>query len=77
MAAKERHDSRVHLIAPLPSLIHCSAGAALVVEGDDAFGRPRQVGDDEADARIKLARMPLDRLATTTRGACSSSAPDS
>jgi hypothetical protein len=25
LAAKVRHDSRVHLIAPLPSLIHCSA----------------------------------------------------
>jgi hypothetical protein len=32
----------------------------LIVEGDDAFGRPRQVGDDEADPRVKLARMPLD-----------------
>jgi len=29
------------------------AGPALVVEGDD-------VGDDEADARVKFARMPLD-----------------
>src|SRR5713101_9795423 len=25
LAAKVRHDNRVHLIAPLPSLIHCSA----------------------------------------------------
>jgi hypothetical protein len=24
VAAKERHDSRVHLIAPLPSLMYCS-----------------------------------------------------
>ena len=24
VVAKERHDNRVHLIAPLPSLIHCS-----------------------------------------------------
>src|ERR1700730_606094 len=24
LAAKERHDSRVHLIAPFPSLAHCS-----------------------------------------------------
>src|SRR6266513_586361 len=60
LAAKVRHDSRVHLIAPLPSLMTLLAGAALVVEGDDALGRPRQVGDDEADARVKLARMPLD-----------------
>ena len=36
------------------------AGAAFVVERDDILGRPRHVGDDEADARIKFARMPLD-----------------
>src|SRR4029077_2401833 len=36
------------------------ACCALVVEGDDPLGRTRQVGDDEADARIKLARMLLD-----------------
>jgi hypothetical protein len=35
-------------------------GAALIVEGDNALGRACQVGDDEADPRIKLARMPLD-----------------
>jgi hypothetical protein len=34
--------------------------AALVVEGDDALGLPRQVGDNKADAGIKLAPMPLD-----------------
>ena len=34
--------------------------AALIVEGDDALGRSRHVGDDEADGWIKLARMPLD-----------------
>jgi hypothetical protein len=49
--------------------------AALAVEGDDALGRPRQVGHDEADARVQLAGMPLDPrlregrlLATTRRG---------
>src|SRR6516225_9672539 len=31
--------------------------AALVVEGDEALGWPRQVGDDKADARVELARM--------------------
>ena len=36
------------------------ACAALVVEGDDRLGRARQVGDLEADARIKLVRVPLD-----------------
>jgi hypothetical protein len=35
LAANVRHDSRVHLIAPLPSLMNCSRGAALVVEGDE------------------------------------------
>lgn len=36
------------------------ARAALVIEGDDIRGAPRHVDDDEPDARIKLARMPLD-----------------
>jgi hypothetical protein len=36
----------------------CSA--ALVEEGRHALDRPRQVGDNEADPRIKLAWMPLD-----------------
>jgi hypothetical protein len=51
--------------------------AALVVEGDDALGRPRQVGHNETDARVKLARMPLDlgydaaRLAPDPSGAIS------
>ena len=30
------------------------------IEGDDIFGRPRHVGDDEADAWIEIARMPFD-----------------
>ena len=36
------------------------ARPALIVEGDDALGWARQVGDDETDARIKLAGMPFD-----------------
>src|SRR5262249_9498736 len=36
------------------------ARPALVVEGDDIFGGPRHVRHDEADARIKFARMPFD-----------------
>ena len=36
------------------------ARPALIVEGDDPVGRARQVGDDETDARIKLAGMPFD-----------------
>jgi hypothetical protein len=34
--------------------------AALIIEGDDAFGRPGKVGNDKADAGIKLDGMPLD-----------------
>src|SRR5665811_1126246 len=36
------------------------ARPALVVEGDDPLGRSRQVGDDESNRWIKLARVPLD-----------------
>jgi hypothetical protein len=51
--------NRVHLIAPalLDPLL---ARPALVVEGDDPLGWARQIGDNEADARNKLGRMPLD-----------------
>src|SRR4029078_13744610 len=35
------------------------ARAALVIEGDDALGRARQIADDEADRRTELARVPL------------------
>jgi len=34
--------------------------AALIVEGHHVLGRFPHVGDDEPDARIKLARVPLD-----------------
>src|SRR6516162_701866 len=34
--------------------------AALVVEGDDPLGRPRQIGHDKADTRVKLAMMSFD-----------------
>jgi len=45
--------------------------AALVVEGDNLIGRPRQVGDDKADARVEFAGVPS--TLATTRPACSSS----
>jgi hypothetical protein len=50
------------VLAFLDVLLACAAlvVAALVVEGDHALGGSRQVGDDEADARIRLARVPLD-----------------
>ena len=44
-------------LAFLDPLLAC---AALIVEGDDILGGSRHVGDDEADPRNKLARMPLD-----------------
>src|SRR5260370_29340214 len=45
------------------------AGAAVAIERDDALGRPRQVGNDEADTRAKLARVPFDlRHAQVDRG---------
>ena len=53
LAAKVRHDSWLHL------------GAALIVEGDAALGRPRQVRHDEADVRIKLGRAPNGRTSRT------------
>ena len=34
--------------------------AELVIEADDILGWPRHVGDDEADARVKCARAPVD-----------------
>jgi hypothetical protein len=41
--------------------------AALVVEGNDALRRPRQIGHDKADPRIKFTRMPLDLRHDTPR----------
>jgi hypothetical protein len=45
------------VLALFDPLLRC---ASLIVKGDDALGWPRQVGDNEPDARVKLARMPLD-----------------
>src|SRR5262249_11938508 len=76
LAAKVRHDNRVHLIVPFPSLMHCFRCAALVVEADAPLGRPRQIGHDEADTRVQLAKnatRPLPRRGV----ACSRFAPDS
>ena len=41
--------------------------AALIVESDYTLGRPRQIGHDEADARVQLAGC-YSTLATTRRG---------
>ena len=47
-------DSLLALLDPL------LAGAALIVEGDDPQGLTAQIGDDEANAGIKLAGVPYD-----------------
>ena len=44
MAAKEQHDSRVHFIAFLPSLIPLLRRAALIVEGDPSLIAEAGVG---------------------------------
>jgi len=44
------------------------ASAAVVVEGNDALGRSRQVGDDKADTRIKLAGVPHVAVAAPSLG---------
>jgi hypothetical protein len=43
------------------------AGPALVVKDDDILGWPRHVGHDEANTRVKFARMPLDLGDDTSR----------
>jgi pimeloyl-ACP methyl ester carboxylesterase len=53
-AQQPYHDRALAFVDPL------FARPALIIEGDDPVGRARQVGDDEADARIKFAGMPLD-----------------
>src|SRR5690242_9146432 len=50
--------SQTQLTRPIVALVE--AGPGLVIEGDDALGRACQIGDDEADARVQLARMPFD-----------------
>jgi hypothetical protein len=52
-------------LAFLDPLLACSA---LVVEGDDILGGAYHVRHDEADARIKFARMPFDLLLTRPIG---------
>jgi hypothetical protein len=69
LAAKERHDRRVHLDRALAFFDVLLAGAAVVVERNETLHRPRQVGDDKADARIKLTWMLLD-LGHHSSGLC-------
>src|SRR3546814_9912318 len=54
--ARQPHsfDRRLALLDPL------FRRAAPVVERHDALGGTPQVGDDEADAGIEFARMPID-----------------
>jgi hypothetical protein len=48
----------LHRVLPLLDVLLRSA--ALVVEGDDTVRGPGQVSDDETDAGIQFAGMPLD-----------------
>jgi hypothetical protein len=49
----------VHLIALLPSLIHCSQVPRLLKATTRSAGR-FMFGDNESDAGIKLSRVPFD-----------------
>src|SRR6516162_459441 len=52
------HSGTVNAVGPsTPTLLR---RAALIVEGNDALRRSCQVGDEEPNARIKLAGVPLD-----------------
>jgi hypothetical protein len=67
LGAKERHESRVNWITPLPLFIHSSQVLRFVVEGDGISGRPRGVGDHEVYARVMFAPMPFDLGGDATR----------
>src|SRR5947207_14997838 len=51
-ARNDTHDSRVHLIACFPSLIHCFGRPAPVVEGDHLLRGAMEARHDETDVRI-------------------------
>jgi hypothetical protein len=53
-AAKNFFDRVLALFDPLLS------GAALVIELDDAVGRPAEIGDDKADTGVKFTGMPFN-----------------
>ena len=55
MAAKDRPLDRARAFFDV-----LLADAAVVIQGDETLHRLRQVGDDKADLRKKLTRMPLD-----------------
>src|ERR1700730_17384365 len=72
-AMLETESTMTNVIQPEKhALIHCLHSATLVVEGDDIFGGPSHVGHDEADTRIKFARMPFD-LGDDPAGFCPTS----
>jgi hypothetical protein len=60
LAAKVRHDRRVPFDRALSFFNPLLRRAVPIVEGRHALGRPGQIGDDEADPRIKLSGVPLD-----------------
>ena len=60
MARKWWQESRVQCVASFPSLIHCSAVPALIVEVDDGAVRPGERGDDETHPGEQLPEVVLD-----------------
>ena len=60
LTSKPRHDIRVQTRAFLALLDPLLGSAAEIVEGDEPLGRTGESGDNEADPRIQLTRMPLD-----------------
>jgi len=59
VAAKERRDRRVHFDRVLCLLDPSLRRPALILEGDDALRRTRQIGDHEADTQLRLIGLPL------------------
>ena len=63
MAANVLHDSRVHLIAPLPSLIHCShVPPSLYARADQELVADELEGETDQDRRQGGEPWPLCRL---------------
>jgi hypothetical protein len=63
LAANVLHDSRVHLIAPLPSLIHCShVPPSLYARADQELVADELEGETDQDRRQGGEPWPLCRL---------------
>jgi hypothetical protein len=55
---------------PLAFIDVLLAGAAVIIEDDETLHRPRQVGDDKADARINTIIRPIAPQNTVPSGEC-------